>query len=109
VAPGHRAERAERLSAGGDVAAGGGQGGRAGGEQHAPPGGAAMLHARHDFLPDITALLETDAAALVEQHVMRKSVAQCVVAATLGYAMGDAEGVPRGYIPTPDFSLQGGG
>ncbi len=35
-----------------------------------------MLHARHHFLADITALAEADAISLVEQDVMREGVAQ---------------------------------
>ncbi len=53
-----------------------------------------MLHARDHLLADIAALPEADAAELVEQHVMRKGVAQRIVGAAFGDAVGDAEGVP---------------
>jgi hypothetical protein len=53
-----------------------------------------VLHARHDFLADITALLEADAAILVEQNVMGKGVASVIVGTAFGHAIGDAQRVP---------------
>ena len=50
-----------------------------------------MLHARHHFLTDITALLEADAAILVEQNIMGKSIGRRKISATFGNAMRDPQ------------------
>src|SRR5690606_23864779 len=66
----------------------------AGDEQHAAPRGAAVLHARDDLLADVAALVKTDAAHLVEQHIVWKSIAQRIVRAAFGNARGDTKSVP---------------
>ena len=74
-----------------------GRGARGRGDQHAAAGGAAVLHARHHLLADIAALLETDAAIFVEQHIMREGVARRIVEAAFGDAMRDAQCMPVGF------------
>ena len=93
---GARSKRADRPPAGQDVGSGRGQGALGGRDQHAAARRSAMLHARDHFLSDIAALPEADAAGLVEQHVMRKCLAERIVAAAFGDAVGDAEGMPGG-------------
>ncbi len=97
VRAGGRAKRADRPPVDCQLRAGRGQGTFSLDDQHPPPGRAAMLHARDDLLADIAALLEADAAGLVEQHVMREGVAELVVGPAFGNAVGDAQGLPGGW------------
>jgi hypothetical protein len=54
---------------------------------------AAMLHARHDFLADVTAFLEIDAAELVHVALVREGVAIAEIDAALGHTKRDAMGL----------------
>lgn len=63
-------------------------------DQSAPPRCSAVLHPRHDFLSNITALFESNAAILVEQNIMGKGVASLIVRTAFGHAPGDAQRVP---------------
>src|SRR5581483_281028 len=60
------------------------------GEDDPPPRRSAVLHARDDFLADIAALPEVDAAKLVHVDIVRKYLAIGEVGPALGDAEGDA-------------------
>ncbi|OJT97019.1 MAG: hypothetical protein BGN83_16140 [Rhizobium sp. 63-7] len=52
-----------------------------------------MLHAGDDLLPDITSLPERQAAVEIDQRIVRKGILQGKIAARMGDAGADAQGV----------------
>src|SRR5208337_695874 len=61
--------------------------------QNARPRRSAMLHARHDLLPHIAALLEVHAMKKIEAGLMREGIAVGVILSNLRDGKPDAHGV----------------
>ena len=57
-----------------------------------------MLHARHDFLPDVTALVEIDAVQAIHVGLVRERVAIHEVEPAARNAAGDAMGFVGGAV-----------
>ena len=60
--------------------------------QHARARSSAMLHSRHNLLPDVAALFEVHAVKEIEAGLMREGVAIGVILAAFGDGERDAHG-----------------
>ena len=70
--------------------------------------GAAMLHARHDLLADVAALVEIDAAELVHVGLVREGVAVDEVDAAARHAERDAVRLVVGGVDQRRAEIGGG-